>query len=127
MRTNGDGRSSGRRGSWVWRGPLLAALGLLAAGCASGGKAAIQSGARVVKSGTGSFDYTAPRDGDVWINDASDNRLLVLTAAKRGQVVHVDAAASQVRVDDKIVSQRPINPKHQYNVYFRPAEERPDR
>jgi hypothetical protein len=98
-----------------------------AGGCASGGKAAIQSGARVVKTGAGSFDYAAPRDGDVWINDATDNRLLVLTAVRRGQTVHVDGAKNEVRVDDKVVSQRAINARHRYHVYFRPADERRDR
>jgi hypothetical protein len=112
--------------TWAWVAAVVG-IGMAVAGCASGGKAAIESGAHVVKSGTGSLDYTAPRDGDVWVNDATANRLLVLTATKKGQVLHVDAAASEVRVDDKVVSQRPINANHQYQVYFRPADQRSDR
>ena len=107
---------------------MAAVVGLvMLAGCASGGKASIQSGARVVKSGTGSFDYRVPADGEIWVHDADSNRLLVLAGVNRGQTVHVDTAANEVRVDDKVVSQRPIDPRHQYRIYFRPTAQRSDR
>jgi hypothetical protein len=115
------------RGQRQWRGRacgrvfagLASVLGLLAiAGCASGGKASIQSGARVVKTGTGSFDYTVPADGEIWVYDANSDRLIVLAGVNHGQTVHVDAAASEVRVDDKVVSHHPINSGHQYRIYY---------
>jgi hypothetical protein len=96
-------------------------------GCASRGKASITSGANVVKSGTGTFDYVARNDGTVYVLDAETNRLLTLAGVQKGQTVRVDAAANRITVGDKTVTDVTINNRHRYDIYFRGDPQRNDR
>ena len=114
------------------RGVAAAVAGLIVGsallfGCASRGKESIASGARVVKSGTGTVEYTAKSSGTAYVLDADDNRLIGLGGVKPGQTVHIDAEKGDVMIDQKVINERPIDSRHHYQVYFKSDEQRNDR
>ena len=96
-------------------------------GCASRGRASIASGARTVKSGTGTVEYTATRDGSVYLLEADTNRLIGLAGVRAGQTVRVDAEADEFSIGGKVITNRPLGENHRYEILFRPDTERNDR
>jgi hypothetical protein len=88
-------------------------------GCASGGRQAIPSGAGVVKSGTGTIDYGAKYDGDVWVYDADTGKLIYMGEVRKDQAVRVNAKSDQITIGGKTVSERPISDEHKYQIFFR--------
>lgn len=96
-------------------------------GCASRGRAAIASGARTVKSGVGTVEYTATRDGSVYVLESSSNRLVALGGVRAGQIVRADAETDQVTIGGKVINNRPISAKGRYDILFRADAERNDR
>ena len=105
--------------------PLLAQFALVVAcaaavaGCASRGRQSIPSGASVVRSGTGTIDYEAKRDGDVWVYDAETAKLIYMGELRRDEVVRVNARSDQITIGGKTVSERPISDEHKYQIFFR--------
>jgi hypothetical protein len=110
-----------RRAAAAVAGLLLLGSALLV-GCASRGRQSIASGARLVKSGTGTVEYTAKSTGTIYVLDADDNRLMGLGGVKPGQTVHLDAEKGDVLIDQKVINERPINGRHHYQVYFKSDE-----
>jgi len=115
-----------KQGTWFFSLLILGAA-LLQAGCASHGKESIAEGAHLVKSGTGSLDYTAKTAGTVYILDADQNRLVALGGMRAGQTAHADAARGAVLIDDKVITEHPISNTRHYQIYFRPDSDRKDR
>lgn len=99
----------------------------MAGGCATKGRASIAAGARTVKSGVGSVEYTATRDGSVYVLEADSNRLIGLGGVTAGQTVRVDAETDQVSIGGKVINERPISDKHRYEILFRADAQRNDR
>lgn len=119
--------SQGRR---LNHSAVIATLGLLAAlstGCASRGRASVAAGARTVESGVGTVEYTATRDGSVYVLDSSSNRLVALGGVKAGQVVRADAETDQVTIGGKVITRRPLSERAKYEILFRPDARRDDR
>ena len=110
---------------------LCITAGLLAlpalAGCASKGRASIAAGARTVKSGVGTVEYTAARDGSVYVLESDSNRLVGLGGVRAGQTVRVDADTDQFLIGGKVITNRPISDKRKYDILFRADSQRSDR
>jgi hypothetical protein len=106
---------------------LVLGAALLTIGCASKGRQSIAEGARLVKSGTGTIDYTAKTAGTVYVLDADQNRLVALGGMRAGQTARTDTASGAVLIDDKVITQHPISDARHYQIYFRPDSERKDR
>jgi hypothetical protein len=102
-------------------------VSLLLGGCARGGRGSIASGARTVKAGQGTVEYTATRSGTVYVLDADTDKLYALATVRAGQTVRVDADADRITVDAKVINERPIAPNHRHEIRFRADEERSDR
>ena len=102
----------------VWVGLALCAT-VVAGGCASRGRAAIASGARMVKEGRGTLTYTARDAGDVYVYNKGNGRLVYMGAVAKGQTVEVDPAADQVLVGGKVATSREIPDKDEYQIYYR--------
>jgi hypothetical protein len=121
------GRSFVTQGTRLVCAAVLGAALTLAVGCASQGKQSIAEGARLVKSGSGSVEYTARSAGTVYVLDADQNRLIALAGMRPGQTARTDAARGEVLIDDKVITQHPIRDNRRYQFYFRPDNERRDR
>jgi hypothetical protein len=115
-----------KQGTWLFTLFVLGAA-LLPAGCASRGKQSIAEGAHLVKSGSGTVDYTARSAGTVYVLDADQNRLIALGGMHPGQTARTDAARGAVLIDDKVITQHPIADNRHYQIYFRPDSDRRDR
>jgi hypothetical protein len=94
-------------------------IGVAAAGCASTGRMAIPDGADEVEAGSGSVDWEARRDGEVWVYDADANKMIYSGPVEEGQNVRVNAGSDQITIGGKTVSERPISDDHRYRIYFR--------
>jgi len=97
----------------------LSCAAALAAGCQSAGRREIPSGASLVRSGIGAVDYEARNDGDVYIYDASNGKLVYMGELKKSQAVHLDARADVITAAGKTVSERALTDNHQYQIFFR--------
>ena len=108
---------------------LVVALGMsmLLGGCRRSGRGSIASGAQTVKTGQGTIEYTATRDGTAYVLDADKDKLYGLAAMRSGQTLRVDADADRITVDAKVINERPIAPNHRHEIRFRADEERSDR
>jgi hypothetical protein len=115
-----------KQGTWLFTLLVLGAA-LPPIGCASRGKQSIAEGARLVKSGTGSLDYTAKSAGTVYVLDADQNRLVGMGGMRAGQTARTDTARGAVLIDDKVITQHPISDARHYQIYFRPDSGRGDR
>jgi streptogramin lyase len=104
--------------NWCLGAALLFGAAALT-GCASRGRQAIPSGASVVESGTGTIDFEAKRDGDVWVYDADTGRLIYMGEVRKDQTVRVNAKSDQITIGGKTVSERPISDEHKYQIFFR--------
>ena len=116
----------------VKQGKFLGAVAALAAltaagGCASRGRASIAAGARTVKSGVGMVEYTANRDGSVYVLESDSNRLIGLGGVRAGQLVRVDAEKDEFSIGGKVITNRPLGERNKYEILFRPDSQRSDR
>jgi hypothetical protein len=111
-----------KRNAWSVRlqlATVAAACVLAVAGCASSGKMAIPEGADEVEAGSGSIDWEAGRDGEVWVYDADSDKMIYSGPVREGQSVRVNAGSDQVTIGGRTVSERPISDEHRYRIYFR--------
>jgi streptogramin lyase len=98
---------------------IAVACAAAVAGCASRGRQSIPSGASVVRAGTGTIDYEAKHDGDVWVYDADTGKLIYMGEIRKDQAVRVNARSDQVTVGGKTVSERAISDEHKYQIFYR--------
>lgn len=91
----------------------------VASGCASRGRQAIASGARLVKDGRGVLSYRAPDTGDVYVYNDGNGKLVYMGAIAKAQAVEVDPAADHVKVGGNVVSSREMPDNDAYRIYYR--------
>ena len=101
---------------------LLGSAATLAtsAGCASKGRSAIPSDADRLGSGRGEVTATATRDGEAWILDQNDNRVIWSGNVRRDDRIEIDPGENRVRVGGRTVSERALDRDHEYVIYTRP-------
>ena len=89
------------------------------AGCASKGRSAIPNDADRLGSGRGAVTATATRDGEAWILDENDNRVVWSGSVRRDDRIEIDPRENRVQVGGRTVSERPLDRNHEYIVYIR--------
>lgn len=100
--------------------PVVAlCLGVGIVGCSSEPKAEqIPSGARLLVQGDQLLAYTAPRNGDVYVYDATDRTLLYSGKVEKGQTLSVDPEEDKIMLDDRLVLEKDIHAGNRHRIYF---------
>jgi CO dehydrogenase/acetyl-CoA synthase delta subunit len=103
--------------------PILAPVVLGAALCLGGGCAheqhpQIPASAAQASEGTRIVSATATQDGDVYIYDASDNKMIYSGKVQHGEVVQVDAEKNVVMLNGKTLTERDLPNDHHYKIFF---------
>ena len=88
-------------------------------GCTDKGRMTIPSDADRLGSGRGEVTATATRDGDVWILDENENRVIWSGDVRRDDRIEIDPAENRVRVGGRTVSERALDRDHEYIIYIR--------
>jgi len=101
---------------------VTSALGLfMAVGCASRHKAIPQSANMVAANeGQGKVNFVAPRDGQVFVEDRTSNKLLYSGQIRDGQQLTVEPKKDRITVDDQIVRDQKIRDLDNVRVFFKP-------
>jgi hypothetical protein len=94
-------------------------LGVGVAGCSSEPKAEqVPAGAQLLVQGDQMLTYTATRDGEVYVYDASDRTLLYSGQIEKGQTISIDPDEDKVLVDNKLVLEKDIHAGNRHRIYF---------
>jgi hypothetical protein len=88
-------------------------------GCSDKGRMAIPNDADRLASGRGEVTATATRDGEVWILDKNENRIVWSGDVRREDRIEIDPADNRIQVDGKTVSERALDRDHEYVIYIR--------
>jgi hypothetical protein len=105
--------------TWVISLACGVAACLLGAGCTATGKNAIPLGSDRVASGTGTIEYRAQRDGDMWVYDTDSHKMVYTGPVHDGERIRVNTGSNQITVGGRTVSERPLSGEHKYEIYFR--------
>ena len=87
--------------------------------CSDKGRMAIPSDADRLGSGRGEVTATATRDGEAWILDENENKIVWSGEVRRDDRIVIDPADNQIKVGGRTVSERALDRDHQYIVYIR--------
>ena len=88
-------------------------------GCTDKGRMAIPSDADRLASGRGEVTATATRDGEVWILDKDDNRIVWSGDVRREDRIEIETKDNRIRVGGETKSERPLDSEHEYVIYIR--------
>jgi hypothetical protein len=66
------------------------------------------------------LSYTAPRDGEVYVYDASSRKLLYSGHIEKGQVLSVDPEKDKIMIDSKLALEKDIHAGNRHRIYFAP-------
>ena len=99
-------------------------IGVGAVGCSSEPKAEqVPTNARLEMQGDRLLTYTAQRDGEVYVYDADDRKLLYSGKVEKGQAVTVDPDEDKIMVDNKLALEKDISAGNRHRIYFVPDRE----
>lgn len=90
---------------------------LVGAGCAERHQA-IPSTARLVAEDQGKLDFVAPSDGEVFVEDDSNNKLLYSGKIEEGERLAVDPMKDRLSIDGRIVRDQKIRDLNNLRVFF---------
>jgi hypothetical protein len=98
----------------------LFSLGLLCPGCAAERPGSVPEDARRLAkhSGTSSFVFTAPGDGEVFIYDRTQNKLVYSGRVRRGESLEVDAKDDRITLNARVVSEEDLRDLDEYEIWF---------
>jgi hypothetical protein len=88
-------------------------------GCSDKGRMAIPNDADRLASGRGEVTATATRDGEVWILDKDDNRIVWSGDVRREDRIEIETKDNRIRVGGETKSERPLDSEHEYVIYIR--------
>jgi hypothetical protein len=102
----------------------LLALYVFCPGCASERPKSVPEGARQLgkHSGTSSFVFTAPNDGEVFIYDRSANKIVYSGRVRRGESLQVNAKDDRITLAGRVVSEENLRDLDEFEIWF---DERP--
>lgn len=86
---------------------------------AGGGYDGIPTSASRARSGSGVQRYAATKNGRVWVGDDERERQIVSTQVSKGDVVTVDPAKDQVRLNDEVIYDRDLVRRNEHSIFFR--------
>ena len=98
---------------------LGSAATLATSGCSDKGRMAIPNDADRLGSGRGEVTATATRDGEAWILDENENKIVWSGNVRRDDRILIDPADNRIKVGGRTVSERALDRDHQYIVYIR--------
>ncbi len=101
---------------------LSLAVGI--AGCTSEPKAEqVPANARLLVEGDRMLNYSAPSDGEVYVYDSSDRKLLYSGQVQKGQSVSIDPDDDKIMIDNKLALEKDIHAGNRHRIYFVPKRE----
>ena len=96
-------------------------LGAGLIGCSSEPKAEqVPPGASMSVQGDQDLSYKAPRDGEVYVYDASARKLLYSGHIEKGQVLSIDPDKDKIMIDSKLALEKDIHAGNRHRIYFEP-------
>src|SRR5688572_32409617 len=87
--------------------------------CSDTGRMSIPSDADRLGSGRGEVTATATRDGEAWILDENENKIVWSGNVRQDDRILIDPADNKVKVGGRTVSERALDRDHHYIVYIR--------
>jgi hypothetical protein len=101
-------------------GAILAAA--LASGCATNHPSAVPKAARSVvrQGGHEVARFAAPERGIAFVYDRSSGTKVYSGWLKGGEVLEVDPPHDEVRIGERVVSERDLRDESEYEVWFEP-------
>ena len=95
-------------------------LSLLCPGCAAERPESVPEDARRLAkhSGTSSFVFTAPSDGEVFIYDRTQNKLVYSGRVRRGESLEVNAKDDRITLNARVVSEEDLRGLDEYEIWF---------
>src|SRR5918993_3907604 len=92
---------------------------MMLTGCAAERPDSVPADARSVakQSGTNPINFTAPRDGTVYVYDRSANNMLYSGRVRHGETVELDPKRDSIRVDGRTVMNKDIRDLNEYQVW----------
>ena len=108
----------------VWKKKVLAGVISLGAvsmvGCTSHGRDAVPSDARTLTTGEGRelVSATAPHDGEMYVVDDTDNKLVWSGQVHRDDRIEVDGEAKAIKHNGRTASDAHVHRDHRYVIKF---------
>jgi hypothetical protein len=99
---------------------FVVGIGLLAAGCAKDRPESVPADARSVakQGGTQPVNFTAPRDGTVYVYDRTSQKMLYSGRVRQGETLELDPMRNKVRLEGRVVMEKNLRDLNQYQVWF---------
>ena len=95
------------------------ALGVGVVGCSSEPKAEqVPVDAQLLVQGNENLTYTAQKDGDIYVYDSNDRKLLYSGKIEKGQTISIDPDDDRIMVDGKLALEKDIHAGNRHRIYF---------
>ena len=95
-------------------------LCVMATGCAPERPESVPADARSVakQSGNNPVNFTAPRDGTVYVYDRSASRMVYSGRVQQGETLELDPRRDNVRLEGRVVLEKDLRDLNEYQVWF---------
>jgi hypothetical protein len=99
---------------------LVLGIGMVSAGCASERPESVPADARSIakQTGTNPVNFTAPRDGTVYVYDRSEKEMLYSGRVRQGETLELDPMRDKVRLEGRVVMEKDLRDLNKYQVWF---------
>jgi hypothetical protein len=99
---------------------LVLGIGLLSTGCGSQHPESVPADAQSVakQTGTNAVNFTAPRDGTVYVYDRTQKEMLYSGRVRQGETLELDPKRDKVRLEGRVVMEKDLRDLNQYQVWF---------
>ena len=75
--------------------------------------------AQLLVQGDQELTYTAQRNGEIFVYDSSDKKLLYSGKIDKGQTIAIDPDEDRITVDNQLVLEKDINAGNRHRIYFK--------
>jgi hypothetical protein len=95
-------------------------LCVMLAACAPERPESVPADARSVakQSGNNPVNFTAPRDGTVYVYDRSAGRMVYSGRVQQGETLELDPRRDNVRLEGRVVLEKDLRDLNEYQVWF---------
>ena len=96
-------------------------LALGATGCAKDRHEAVPSAAMEVSEAQGDVKYTAPSDGEVYVQNANGHDLIYSGRIRKGETLSVESEDDEdkIRIDSQVVSTKDLKEGEKHKIFFK--------
>jgi hypothetical protein len=101
-------------------------LALGATGCAKDRHEAVPSSAMEVSEAQGDIKYTAPEDGEVYVQNTNGDELIYSGRIRKGETLSVEPEDDEdkIRIDSQIVSTKDLKEGDKHKIFFKAESDR---